>query len=342
MPVEFPNPQVVALQELAERLLDGRSPGGDLERLARDLLHGFFDVCARAGLDRVLVELEQAFPPLDSSERSALADHEIVSAALVAQLGTIKLDDGGPRNAKPRQVADCVVAALGLTAVTEPDRSISLGHDVRSDVIAAMAGVLDVELAVPQIRETIIAEARACCDERFHGAFAKIAAQLDERGLQLVKQPKVPIDALHAVQRALLEARSAVIARVARLAIDRAQEVLGRADADAAARIDLPITLRSTPREVAILCACDPRTSKTPARLVQSLLESLSELARIKWRIPAQPVQPYAASRTFAVGDLIEHPKFGRGTVVSRVAQRIEVEFPDGKHTLAHAAPRVS
>jgi hypothetical protein len=51
-------------------------------------------------------------------------------------------------------------------------------------------------------------------------------------------------------------------------------------------------------------------------------------------------VHPYAASRTFAVGDVIEHPKFGRGTVVSRVAQRIEVEFPDGKHTLAHVAPR--
>jgi hypothetical protein len=340
MPVEFPNPQVAALQELAERLLDSRRAGGDLERLARDLLLGFFDVCARAGLDRVLVELEQAFPPLDSSERSALADHETVSAALVAQLGTIKLDDGGPRNAKPRQVAACVVAALGLTVVAEPDRSILLGDDVRGEVTAALAGVLDAELAVPQIRETIIAEARARCDERFHGAFAKIVAQLDDRGLQLIKQPKVPIDALHAVQRALFEARNAVFERVARLAIDRAQEVLGRADPDAAARLDLPITLRSTPREVAILRACDARTSKTPAKLVQSLLESLSELARITWRIPAQPVHPYAASRTFAVGDIIDHPKFGRGTVVARVAQRIDVEFADGKHTLAHAAPR--
>jgi len=340
MPVEFPKRQVVALQELAGRLLDSRRPGGELERIARDLLHGFFDVCAHAGLDRVLVELAQAFPPLEISERSALADHELVSAALVAQLGTIKLDDGGPRNAKPRQVAACVVAALGLTVVAEPDRTISLGDDVRSEVAAALAGVLDVELAVPQIRETIIAEARARCDESFHGAFAKIAAQLDERGLQLVKHPKVPIDALHAVQRALFEARNAVVARVVGLAIDRAQEVLGRADPDAAARIDLPITLRSTPREVAILRACDARASKVPAKLVQSLLESLSELARIAWRIPAQPVHPYAASRTFAVGDLIDHPKFGRGTVVARVAQRIDVEFPDGKHTLAHVAPR--
>ena len=340
MPVEFPKSQVVALQELAARLIDSRRPGGDLARLGRDLLHGFVDVCERAGLDRVLVELEQAFPPLDLSERSALADHETVSAALVAQLGTIKLDEGGPRNAKPRQLADCVVAALGLTVVTEPDRSITLGEDVRSEVAAALAGVLDVELAVPQIREAILAEARARCDERFHGSLDKIAAQLDERGLQLMKQPKVPIDALQAVQRALGEARNAVIARAAGLAIDRAHEVLGRADPDAAARIDLPITLRSTPREVAILRACDARVPKSPAKLGQSLLESLSELARITWRVPAQPVHPYAASRTFAVGDLIEHPKFGRGTVVARVAQRIEVEFPDGKHTLAHVAPR--
>lgn len=340
MPVEFPKPQVVALQELAARLLDSRRPGGDLERLGRDLLHGFVDVCERAGLDRVLAELEQAFPPLDLSERSALADHETVSAALVAQLGTIKLDEGGPRNAKPRQLADCVVAALGLTVVTEPDRNITLGEDVRSEVAAALAGVLDVELAVPQIREAILAEARARCDERFHGSLDKIAAQLDERGLQLMKQPKIPIDALHAVQRALVKARNAVIARAAGLAIDRAHEVLGRAAPDAAARIDLPITLRATPREVAILRACDARTPRTPAKLGQSLLESLSELARITWRVPAQPVHPYAASRTFAVGDLIEHPKFGRGTVVARVAQRIEVEFPDGKHTLAHVAPR--
>jgi len=51
-------------------------------------------------------------------------------------------------------------------------------------------------------------------------------------------------------------------------------------------------------------------------------------------------VHPYAASRTFAVGDVIDHPKFGRGTVVSRLAQRIDVEFADGVHTLAHVAPR--
>lgn len=340
MAVEFPKLQLVALQELAGRLFEARRAGSDLERLARDLLLGFFDLCTRAGLDRVLVELAQAYPPIDVADRAALADHEPLSAALVKQLTASKLDDGGPRNAKPRQLAESVVAALELTVVTEPDRSIALGDDVRREVVAALASALDGELAIPQIRETIIAEARARCAEAFHPAFNKITAQLDDRGLQLIKQPKVPIDALHAVQHALFEARNAVIERISRTAIDRAKDVLARADADAAARIDLPITLRATPREVAILRACDARTSKTPSGVNQTLLEALGELARISWRAAAKPVHPYAASRTFAVGDVIEHPKFGRGTVVSRLAARIDVEFADGKHTLAHVAPR--
>ena len=340
MAVEFPKSQVAALQELAVRLLDARKAGTELERLARDLLHGFFDVCTRSGLDRVLVELAQALPPLDSSDRSGLADHEGASAALVAQLAAIDLDGGGPRNAKPRQVADAVVAALGLTVAEAADRSISLGDDVRGEVAAALAGVLDVEFAVPQIRETIVAEARTRCDASLLVAFTKIVAQLDERGMQLVKPPKVPLHALQVVQRALFEARNAVITRAAGAAIDRAREVLARANAEAAARIDQPITLRATPRGIAILRVCDDRVPKTPAKLVAVLLDALTELAGIAWRGPEQPVHPYAASRTFAVGEVVEHPKFGRGTVVARTGPRIDVEFADGKRTLAHTAPR--
>jgi hypothetical protein len=37
---------------------------------------------------------------------------------------------------------------------------------------------------------------------------------------------------------------------------------------------------------------------------------------------------------------VIEHPKFGRGTIVSMLANRIDVEFGDGKHTLVHVPPR--
>ena len=327
MTVEFPQRHVGALQELAARLIESRKAGTDLAVVARDLLFGFREVCTYAALDRVLGEL---------------GDDETFAPALVARLEAINLDGGGPRNAKPRQVVECVISALELTLVEEPERSVTLGDDVRTGVVAAIASVVDVELAAPKIREAIVADARARTEERYHSAFTAIAAQLDERGLHLVKTPKVPIDALHAVQRALSDARTAVIDRVARAAIDRAQAVIARADADAAARIDLPVTLRSTPRDVAILRACDSRVAKTPSHVAHSLLASLTDLVRITWRAPEQKVQPYAANRTFAVGDVIEHPKFGRGTVVSSLAQRIDVEFADGKHTLVHVPPRRS
>lgn len=333
MPIEFPQRQLGALQDVAARLFESRKTGGALEQLARDLLRGFYDVCVYAGLDNVIEEL-------NASERSALEDNETAFAAVVAQLQAIDLDGGGPRNAKPRQLAECVVAGLGLTIVEEPDRSVTLGDDVRVAVAAAMADVVNTELAAPAVRDAIIAEAHARCEESFHGAFNKIVAHLDERGAHLLKQPKVPIDASQAVQRALTEARTAVIARIARAAIERAKEVIGRADAGVAARIDRPIALRSTPREVAILRVCDPRVGMTSAKVMQSLLDSLTELARITWRAPEQTVHAYGASKTFAIGDLIEHPKFGRGTVVSMLAQRIDVEFPDAMHTLVHVPPR--
>jgi hypothetical protein len=310
-----------------------------LSSLARDLLLAFFDVCAHAGLDRVLAELAQAFPPLDLGDRSALATHETVLAAMLAQLETIDLDGGGPRGVKPRQLVDCVVAALGLTLVDPPDRTIPLDDAVRVDVSRALAAVLDVELAAPKLRADIIANARARCDPRHHASFDRLAAQLDERGLQLVKQPKVPIDALHATQYALFDARNAVIARAAGAALDRARDVLARADATAGARIDQPVTLRATPREVAIRRACDARVNKTPARVVQCLLDCLTELLPVAWRAPVQQALPYAASRTFAVGDVIDHPKFGRGKVIATVLKRIDVEFADGTYTLVHAPP---
>src|SRR5689334_6193660 len=118
MAVEFPQSQHAALRELAGRLLDSRKVGTGLASLARDLLVGFFDICTRSGLDRALAELS-------AEDRFALADRAEVSDALVRQLEAIDIDGGAPRHAKPRQLADCVVAALGLAVVEEPDRSIS-------------------------------------------------------------------------------------------------------------------------------------------------------------------------------------------------------------------------
>jgi hypothetical protein len=339
MTLELPRPGVSALQDHATRLHDSRKPGTSLALLARDLLLAFFDVCTHAGLDRVLVELAQAVPALDVTDRFALATHDLVLPALVAQLETIDLDGGGPRGAKPRQLADCVVQALGLTLVDEPDRTITLDDAVRAELTRALAAVIDVELAAPKLRADIIADARARCDAGHHAAFDRLAAQLDDRGLQLIKQPKVSIDALHVVQRALFEARNAVIARVAAAALEGAHGVLARVAPDAAARFDQPITLRATPREVAILRACDARIPRTPTHVLHALLGGLTDLLRLAWRAPAQTALPYAASRAFAVGDVLDHPKFGRGKVIASVAKRIEVEFADGTHTLVHAPP---
>jgi hypothetical protein len=334
--VEFPKRQVAALQDVAARLIEARKPGSELRSFARQVLIGFYDVCMQAGLDRVLVELQTKFAPLDLEDRSGLADHEVASPALVTQIELIDLDGGGPRGMKPRQVAESIVAGLGLTVVEEADRTISLGDDVRSAVFAALASVVNVELAAPKIRDTVIDEARPRCEERFIGSFNKITAQLDERGMQLLKQPKVPIDASQAVQQILFQARNAVIDRIGRLAIDRAKPVLARASAEAAARIDKPISLRLTPRDVAIIRACDSRVPKLPPPITRALLDGLSEGAAIVWRAAERIVRPYAASQTFAVGELVEHPKFGQGTVVSTLAQRIDVEFADAKRTLIH------
>ncbi|HSD89659.1 MAG TPA: hypothetical protein VLB44_19140 [Kofleriaceae bacterium] len=319
----FPRQQLVRIQELGARLLESRKPKTDLEHLARDLLRGFFDLCRRHGLDN-LFELDD--------------DDPARTAAVVSQLGAIDLDGGGPRNARPGQLAQCVVAGLGLTLVDAPDRTITLGNDVRKQVVSALASVVEPELAVPKIRDTIIANARSRLELRYHHPFDRIAAELDERGMRIGKQLKIPLDQVQVVQRALDESRHALMDRVAGAAIDRAKAVLEGANPEAAARIDQPITHRLTPRDVAILRAADPRLPKVQATVVESLIDSLSELAHLSWQAAEKPVRTYSPKDTYAVGELIEHPKFGRGTVtaVSNSMPRVDVEFPDAKVTLVH------
>jgi len=142
---------------------------------------------------------------------------------------------------------------------------------------------------------------------------------------------------VQAIQHLLFEARRAVIGAAANTAIDRAKQVLARANPEVAARIDQPITLRLTPRDVAIQRSVDPRVSSVPTTIAPALLDGLAELTWIAWRSQERPARPYGASQTFAVGELVEHPKFGRGTVLSVATQHVEVEFPDGKYTLVHA-----
>jgi len=335
MPIVLGETRLDALQLLAARLLDSRKHGTQLRTLARDLLRGFHDVCLSWGLDRIVVELGEQLG-VDGTDRSAFADSDDVCALIVARLETIDLEGRGPRNAKPRQVVDCLITGLGLTVAAEKVHSDTLTGEVRVAVVKAITDVLDVALAVPSFRDAVVADARARCPANYHASLAKVIAELDERGLQLIRHPKIPIDAMQASQHALREARDAVVGRAVGTAIDRARAVIALADEGVAARIDQPISLALTPRDVVIRRACDARVPKTAASVAEVVVAGLSELAGIVWTAPEQAVRRYSASATFAIGDVIEHPKFGRGVVAARSASRIDVEFSDGKHTLVH------
>ena len=333
--IAYPRSQLPALLDLAARTVESRGLKGERRVVARDLLVGFFDDCMRSGLDKLLVDLAELHPPIDLDDHRSLADHPQLSASLAA---AINLDDGGPRNQKPQQLVDALLACLTLEVVDEPDRTITLvGYP---EVAAAIASVIDAELAVPKMRAAFIAKGRELCDPHHHAAYDKIAAALDHTGVKIEKQPKVPIDASHAAQAALFDARVAVISAAASAAIDRALPLIERENKEAAARIDQPVTLRVTPRQAAIARACETRTQKHPAAIAKVLLDGVSELARIVWQEPEKLARNYGASQTFEIGELIAHPKFGRGTVVGSTANRIEVEFADGKRTLIHVPPK--
>ncbi|MFN0252535.1 MAG: hypothetical protein ACKV2T_37005, partial [Kofleriaceae bacterium] len=156
-------------------------------------------------------------------------------------------------------------------------------------------------------------------------------------GLKIMKQPKVPLDASQAVQQNLFDARAEVIGGAAREALDRALAVLAEANSDAAARMDEAVSDTATQRDVAIRRVLDARVEKLPAAIARSLFDSIAELAQIAWAAEEVVARPYGASQTFAVGETVEHPKFGLGKVVTVAGQRMEVEFADGKKPLVHA-----
>jgi hypothetical protein len=323
---DFPRQYVVQLLEVTVRLLEARKPKTDLVHLAREMLSAFSEIAQRAGLDALV----------------PLADDEQNVAAVTTQLGTIDLDGGGPRNKKPQQVVDSLLAGLGVQLVDEPDRTIVLDDKVRADVVAALHRAVDAELALPKLRDTMIATARARIDEQHFTSFEKLAKNLDDRGQRIISQPKVPLDAVQATQKALADARRILLERIGGAAIDRAKDVIAKVNPEAAARIDAPVTVKATPRELAILRAADPRVAKTPAGVVDSILGSLTELARLGWQAPEIHARAYSPKETFAVGETIEHPKFGRGMVtgVATSMPRIDVEFADGKKSLVHVQPK--
>jgi len=335
--IGFPRPYLTALHEVASQVLERRGASSAPATLARDLLAGFFDVCMRTGQDGVLVELAQAFAPLDITDRWCLADEPRLKSGLTAMLSDrATFTPGGPLGARPAQVPGCLLATLTLELRDPPDRSLTLSDEARRELLAALASIVDVELVPTLLRPAIIAAARARCEPRHLKAFDKMAAQLDERGTRLPPQPKVALDVVQAVQQVLFEARTAIIERVAHAALDRATPVLERFGAETAARLAQPISHRLTPRDIAVRRATEVATP-SPDAIVRSLLTSLSELLELAWIAPPATVRAYAVSQTFVVGELIEHPTFGRGTVQVATLKNIEVEFADGPHTLVHA-----
>jgi hypothetical protein len=52
---------------------------------------------------------------------------------------------------------------------------------------------------------------------------------------------------------------------------------------------------------------------------------------------PDDSFVPFVLSSRYAKGDLIRHPKFGKGLVTAADATRIEVLFQDGKKKLGHS-----
>jgi len=139
------------LLDVAAKLIDSRKPRTEHVVVAHELLAAFHDTCLRAGLDGVLAALEQEFPGVDASEPTAFFDGPL-TPALTAQLATFDLDDGSPRSAKPVKLVDSVVTALHLTVVDDAPAVSTLDGSVRTAVAAAIAKVIETELAAPSAR----------------------------------------------------------------------------------------------------------------------------------------------------------------------------------------------
>lgn len=318
-----------ALQAVAARIMETTNLETDPPRFARELLDAFITVCMRTGQDGLLQELGLSDDVEPSPELQAVVASKLATKAT--------FDPRGPRNAKPKQAADCVSSALGLTVTDTVEPPLAIAGEVRAAIATAIATVLNRELGVPKIREDIIAWARTRCAEEHWPIFEKMVAVLDDRGVRPTKQVKVPLHVEQIVNAQLVQARVHVMTTALTAALARALPILAEANPEAAARIDQPISLRLTPRDVAIRRATDPHASVAPEAVARALLADLSETARLAWAAEEKTARPYGASTTFAVGDVIEHPKFGRGTVVSVAIQRVEVEFPTGKVALVHA-----
>ena len=71
-----------------------------------------------------------------------------------------------------------------------------------------------------------------------------------------------------------------------------------------------------------------------PDARAERAVEWMEEELRIRWIAPPRDERPYSKTDTYEVGDVIEHPRFGRGVVKARTDTAIDVDFGDGTRKL--------
>jgi hypothetical protein len=87
--------------------------------------------------------------------------------------------------------------------------------------------------------------------------------------------------------------------------------------------------------------ASSSRSSKKPAAAkASSATNSAKEWMQNVANKDSTDFLPYSIHRTFEVGQLVNHPKFGEGYVKEALtAQKLCVLFRDGPRTLVHGVP---
>jgi hypothetical protein len=82
--------------------------------------------------------------------------------------------------------------------------------------------------------------------------------------------------------------------------------------------------------------AATPKVGRTPGANGRGTRTRSKESAPFS-PDPKRPVRAYNMDSSFSTGDVINHPKFGLGSVeLTRLPNKIEVRFQEGKKVLLH------
>ena len=66
-----------------------------------------------------------------------------------------------------------------------------------------------------------------------------------------------------------------------------------------------------------------------PELRAERAVEWMAEEVGIVWLPPPRSVRPYSSADAYEIGDVVDHPRFGRGVVKARTDTAIEVAFSD-------------